>query len=204
MKPLFKQSINPAQSLIIIDENGGQVQLTVENFLKLVNSVVLDNLTVTGLTVQGNIFVSGTTVSNWDSTAKQTVYHISANNLPARYNIDAVSYQIDLSDSLVITTTIPTGARVIGASVYVDEAITTDTPATIALDYSAGITGPVLPADLTGTQGEASSSFVDQNSISAIVTGSEVELSFSPSTGNITGGLVTVVLYYELLPVMEP
>lgn len=199
MKPLFKQSIDPAKSLIIVDEFGGAVELTVENFLQAISQITLPSLTTTGnSTIGGDLFVQGTTVSDWDSTAKQTIYKLLSGNLVARYNIEAISVECDLTASLSFSlTNIPVGAIIIGGVVYVRSEVTFDAPSTLDINYAGGFTG-VLATGLTGAAAETASTLLagtDRTTVTAPVT-----VDFSATPGNITSGTAVVAVYYEVIP----
>lgn len=205
MKPLFKQSIDPAKSLIIVDEFGNPVQLTVENLLKVISQISLDSLSISGpLTLGGNSMVSGdlivqgTTISNWDSTAKQTIYKLLSGGLVSRYNIMATSVECDLSGGLSFNLSdIPVGAIIIGGAVYIRSEVTFDAPSTLDIDYAGGFTG-VLATGLSGVADETSSTLLagtDRTTVTAPVT-----VDFSATPGNITSGTAVVVVYYEVIP----
>ncbi len=98
------------------------------------------------------------------------------------------------TSSVTTTLSIPSGARLIGASFNVNTAVTNDGDNTWLAAFSGGSTTNVAPAASAAAQNtKVNTQIVDE------LASATTEITFTPQSGSFTAGVIEVVVYYEVL-----
>lgn len=99
--------------------------------------------------------------------------------------------------STVLQVNVPSGARLLGAQLRVDTAITSgDGGASWAAAYSGGSTTALATGQAFTKNTKVNTLHVDE------IAASEVDITITPDSGTFSAGVIRAIVYYEVLDAM--
>lgn len=203
---LFKLSVDPEKTLVIVNELGGDVQIPLDKLLALITQTagpltVTQELTVEGsqlvignLVVQGNIvspgIIAGTQIGCLDNDSEDpdraVGYCLMAVN-PVTATLSGASTAISLG--------IPADCKLLGLAYFVVEDIVLDSGTSVDLSFTGGNTTQVVSGSTALTEGSQVKAFID-SSIGSDITTAITNAIITPDVGNFTSGKISIFPFY--------